>query len=83
MRCLIAIATIAVLSHSPARAVSTFADEKRYADHHVTTLPKVIQRFARERAAQCGNELAALHNFTVSIDGGGRRFVSVHYDRMR
>jgi CelD/BcsL family acetyltransferase involved in cellulose biosynthesis len=71
---------IAAVSRSAAGAAG-FAEEPAYAGHHIAGLPAEIRKIASSRAAACGNVAAAQHYFSVSIEGEGRQFVSLHYDK--
>jgi hypothetical protein len=70
----------AVLTSGQASARGSMATERPWASEHIEGLPADIRRdiVARERA--CGNAAAAGHYFSVSIEAGGRRFVSLHFE---
>ncbi len=57
-----------------------FASENPWAAEHIEGLPLDIRRgvLARERA--CGSKAAAAHYFSVSIEAGGLRFRSLHFE---
>lgn len=75
------LAAILLLT-GPATARSGFADEPTYAAHHIDNLPPAVRRLVRSRAAACGNDAAAQHYFSVSIEGEGGQFLSLHYDKL-
>jgi len=61
-------------------ARGSFASENSLAAEHVDALPADIKRAVAIRARACGNKAAAAHYFSVSIEAGGRRFVSLHFE---
>lgn len=63
-----------------ASARSGMAAERPWASEHIEGLPADIRRriVALERA--CGNAAAAAHYFSASIEPGGQRFVSLHFE---
>lgn len=69
-----------LLASGPLRAGGSMATERPWASEHIEALPADIRRgiVARERA--CGNAAAAGHYFSVSIEAGGRRFLSLHFE---
>jgi hypothetical protein len=56
------------------------ASENPLAAEHIDSLPADLRRAIVTRARACGNKAAAAHYFSVSIDAGGRRFVSLHFE---
>lgn len=68
------------LACGQAMARASSATENPWAAEHIEGLPPDIRRavVARERA--CNNTAAATHYFAVSIEAGGRRFVSLHFE---
>lgn len=69
-----------LLASGQAQARGSMATERPWASEHIDRLPADIRRgiVARERA--CGNAAAAGHYFSVSIEAGGRNFVSLHFE---
>lgn len=69
-----------LLASGQAQARGSMATERPWASEHIEGLPADIRRgiVARERA--CGNAAAAGHYFSVSIEAGGLRFVSLHFE---
>lgn len=69
-----------ILTNGQAVARGSMAAERPWASEHIEGLPADIRRgvLAHERA--CGNSAAAGHYFSVSIDTGGQRFVSLHFE---
>ena len=63
-----------------ATARSGGATEHPLAAEHIEGLPADIRRDAFARAQACGNKAAAAHYFSVSIQGRGTRFVSLHFE---
>lgn len=63
-----------------AAARSGFATEHPLAAEHIEGLPPDIRGDALARARACGNKAAAAHYFSVSIQAGGTRFVSLHFE---
>lgn len=59
---------------------SGFATEHPLAAEHIEGLPPDIRGDALARARACGNKAAAAHYFSVSIQSGGTRFVSLHFE---
>ena len=71
---------ISLQTSEQALARSGMATERPWASEHIEGLPADIRRriVAIERA--CGNAAAAAHYFAVSIEAGGQRFVSLHFE---
>jgi hypothetical protein len=69
-----------LLACGQATARGGFATDNPWAAEHIEGLPLDIRRgiVARERA--CGSKAAAGHYFSVSIEAGGRHFVSLHFE---
>jgi hypothetical protein len=69
-----------LLACGPATARGSFATENPWTSEHIEGLPRDIRRgiVGRERAS--GSTAAATHYFSVSIEVGGRRFVSLHFE---
>lgn len=69
-----------LLTCGQSTARGSFATENPWASEHIEGLPADIRRgiFARESA--CGSAAAAGHYFSVSIEAGGLRFVSLHFE---
>lgn len=68
------------LPFGEAGARSGFATERPWAAEHIEGLPPDIRREVIGRAHACGNKPAAAHYFSVSIQAGGTRFVSLHFE---
>ncbi|WP_245270125.1 hypothetical protein [Nitrobacter hamburgensis] len=66
--------------HAVAAARGGLASENPLAAEHVDALPTDIRRAVAIRKRACGNKAAAAHYFSVSIEAGGRRFVSLHFE---
>ncbi len=81
MRAMALVLLIILTTSEGAAARAGFADEPPRAPYHIDNLPAELRRIVRSRAAACGNEPSAQHLFTVSIEGGGREFLSFHYDK--
>lgn len=62
-----------------AAARGSFASENPLVAEHIDALPADIKRAVAHWARACGNKAAAAHYFSVSIEAGGRRFVSLHF----
>ena len=69
-----------VLPCEQAAARSGFATENPWAAEHIEGLPPDIRGEALWRARACGNKAAAAHYFSVSIQAGGTRFVTLHFE---
>lgn len=69
-----------LLTSGQAQARGSAATERPWASEHIEALPADLRRgiIARERA--CGNAAAAGHYFSVSMEAGGQRFVSLHFE---
>lgn len=76
----VAFLLVSLLTSGQASARGSMATERPWASEHIEGLPADIRRgiVARERA--CGNAAAAAHYFSVSIEAGGQRFVSLHFE---
>jgi hypothetical protein len=61
-------------------ARSGMATERPWASEHIEGLPVDIRRRIVALERVCGNAAAAAHYFAVSIEAGGRRFVSLHFE---
>jgi len=59
---------------------SGLATEHPLAAEHIEGLPPDIRGDALARARACGNKAAAAHYFSVSIQIGGTRFISLHFE---
>lgn len=77
---MLACSLIFVQTTGQASARGGMAAEKPWASEHIEQLPSDIRRriVALERA--CGNAAAAAHYFVVSIEAGGQRFLSLHFE---
>ncbi|MBX9650255.1 MAG: hypothetical protein K2X57_24740 [Xanthobacteraceae bacterium] len=77
---MVAAFLFSLLPSGQALARGSMATERPWASEHIEGLPADIRRavVARERA--CGNAAAAAHYFSVSIEAGGQRFVSLHFE---
>jgi hypothetical protein len=64
----------------PAGAAASFASEDPWAAEHIGKLPPDLRREVSRRGRACGSGALAGHYFAVSIEGGGRRFVSLHFE---
>ncbi|WP_431203215.1 hypothetical protein ACQ86E_31195 [Bradyrhizobium betae] len=69
-----------VLQCGEGAARGSSSSENPWAAEHIEGLPIDIRREVFARARVCGNTPAALHYFSVSIDAGGTRFVSLHFE---
>jgi hypothetical protein len=69
-----------LLACGPATARGSFVTENPWASEHIEGLPRDIRRGIVGRAHACGSTAAATHYFSVSIEVGGRRFVSLHFE---
>jgi hypothetical protein len=69
-----------LLASGQAQARGSMSTERPWASEHIEGLPADIRQgiVARERA--CGNAAAAGHYFAVSIEAGGQRFISLHFE---
>ncbi len=74
--CLVAT-TIGIMI--PAGAAASSATENPWAAEHIEKLPPDIRREISRRERACGSGALAGHYFAVSIEGRGRRFVSLHF----
>lgn len=72
------LASLLACGQSSARG--SFATENPWASEHIEGLPADIRRGIFARARACGSTAAAGHYFSVSIEAGGRRFVSLHFE---
>lgn len=72
------VASVLPCGEGAARGSSS--TENPWAAEHIEGLPIDIRREVLARARMCGNTAAALHYFSVSIDAGGTRFVSLHFE---
>jgi len=61
-------------------ARSGMATERPWASEHIEGLPADIRRRIVALERVCGNAAAAAHYFAVSIEAGGQRFVSLHFE---
>ncbi|WP_233024206.1 hypothetical protein [Rhodopseudomonas boonkerdii] len=77
-RVLLVLCSLFASGQSIARG--SMATERPWASEHVEGLPADIRREVVARGRACGNAAAAAHYFSVSIEAGGRRFVSLHFE---
>lgn len=56
------------------------ATERPWASEHIEGLPADIKRRIVALERGCGNAAAAAHYFAVSIEAGGQRFLSLHFE---
>lgn len=63
-----------------AAARGGFATEHPFAAEHIDALPADIRREVAKREGACGKKASAAHYFAVSIEAGGQRFVSLHFE---
>lgn len=75
-----AVLLVCLQTGGQASARSGMATEKPWASEHIEGLPVDIRRriVALERA--CGNPAAAAHYFSGTIEAGGWRFLSLHFE---
>ena len=71
---------ISLQTSEQALARSGMATERPWASEHIEGLPVDIRRRIVALERVCGNAAAAAHYFAVSIEAGGRRFVSLHFE---
>jgi hypothetical protein len=64
----------------PAQARGGVATERPQAVEHIEGLSADLRRGIGARERACGNAAAASHYFSVSIQAGGLRFVSLHFE---
>lgn len=57
-----------------------FAAEHPWASEHIEALPGDIQREISKHGQACGSKASAAHYFAVSIEGGGQKFISLHFE---
>ena len=69
-----------VLTNGPAQSRGSMASERPHAAEHIEGLPADLRRGIAARERACGNTAAAGHYFSVSIEAGGQRFVSLHFE---
>ena len=69
-----------MLTNGPAQSRGGMASERPHAAEHIEGLPADLRRGIAARARACGNAAAAGHYFSVSIEAGGQRFVSLHFE---
>ena len=69
-----------LLASGQSSARGGFATENPWASEHIEGLPADLRRGILARARACGNAAAAAHYFSVSIEAGGQRFVSLHFE---
>ena len=66
--------------NGPALSRGSMATERPDAAEHIEGLPADLRRGIAARERACGNTAAAGHYFSVSIEAGGQRFVSLHFE---
>jgi hypothetical protein len=64
----------------PVAARGSFATENIWAAEHVDALPADIRREISKLERVCGTKASATHYFAVSIEAGGQRFISLHFE---
>jgi very-short-patch-repair endonuclease len=69
-----------VLTNGPAQSRGSTATERPHAAEHIEGLSADLRRGIASRERACGNTAAAGHYFSVSIEAGGQRFVSLHFE---
>jgi hypothetical protein len=76
-----ATSAVAILSmvHS-ATARGGFASEYPWAPEHIQRLPPDIRKAVLRQARMCGSKAAASHYFSLSIESGGGKFISLHFE---
>lgn len=77
---LVIVSAIVVQSPAAARGAG-FASENPLAAEHIDALPTDVRRAVDQHKRECGTA-AAGHYFSTSIAASGRRFVSLHFEKL-
>lgn len=64
----------------PCAARGGFAAEHPMAAEHIDALPTEIRRQIFKHEQACGSKASAAHYFAVSIESGGQKFISLHFE---
>lgn len=78
--CVLPLLAAALWCGEAVARASGLATEHPLAAEHIEGLPPDIRGDALGQSRACGNRAAAAHYFSVSIQAGGSRFISLHFE---